>query len=71
MALKTEDNRELMQSRTLIKDCCAMRVDLLSSATVVDKAIKFIERNRGRGGVGLMPQNKEVVIDVPEELTHQ
>ena len=42
-ALKPEDNRELMQSRSLIKDCCTMRIDLLSSATVVDRAIKFIE----------------------------
>jgi len=28
-SLKTEDNRELMQSRSLIKECCAMRIDLL------------------------------------------
>ena len=32
--METEDNRELMQSRTLIKECCAMRIDLLSNATV-------------------------------------
>lgn len=29
-ALRPQDNRELMQSRTLIKDCCVMRIDLLS-----------------------------------------
>jgi len=54
----TEDARELMQSRALIKDCCAMRIDLLSSATVLDKAVKFVDRHRG-----LIPQNKQVVID--------
>ena len=32
--METEDNRELMQSRTLIKECCAMPIDLLSNATV-------------------------------------
>ena len=44
--LKTEDNRELMQSRTLIKECCAMRIDLLSTATVVDRAVKFVDRHK-------------------------
>jgi hypothetical protein len=57
-ALKPEDNRELMQSRSLIKDCCAMRIDLLSSATVVDRAVKFVDRHRD-----LIPQNNEVVVD--------
>lgn len=47
-----------MQSRLLIKDCCAMRIDLLSSATVVDRAVHFIDRLRG-----LTDQNKEVTID--------
>jgi hypothetical protein len=50
-----QDNRELMQSRTLIKDCCAMRIDLLSSAIFVDRAVKFADRHRERdkdsGGV--------------------
>ena len=44
--METEDNRELMQSRTLIKECCAMRIDLLSNATVVDRAVKFVDRNK-------------------------
>jgi hypothetical protein len=44
--LQPEDNRELMQSRTLIKECCAMRIDLLSSATVVDRAVKFVDRHK-------------------------
>ena len=44
-SLNPENNRELMQSRSLIKECCAMRIELLSNATVVDRAIKFLERN--------------------------
>jgi hypothetical protein len=59
-SLRTQDNRELMQARSLIKDCYAMRIDLLSNATVIDRAIKFVDRHRDRG---LTPQNKEVVID--------
>jgi hypothetical protein len=45
--LEPEDNRELMQSRTLIKDCRAMRIDLLPNATFVDIAIKFVDRYWG------------------------
>ena len=62
-----------MQSRTLIKDCCAMRLDLLSSATVVDRAVKFVDRHRNEDlGRGLISQNKELAIDdtaEPEQNT--
>ena len=67
-SLQTNDNRELMQSRTLIKDCCAMRIDLLTNATVVDKAVKFVENHR----IGNTHQNKEVTINdtaEPEQNT--
>jgi hypothetical protein len=37
-----------------------MKLDLLSSATVVDRAVKFVDRNRDRG---FMHQNGKVVID--------
>ena len=57
-ALKPQDNRELMQSRSLIKDCCAMRIDLLSNVTVIDRAVKFVDRHKG-----LTSQKKEVSID--------
>jgi len=54
------DKRERMQALSLAKECYAMKLDLLSSATVVDRAIKFVDRNRGRG---LTDQNEEVQID--------
>ena len=56
--LQPEDNRELMQSRTLIKECCAMRIDLLSNATVVERAVNFVDRHRG-----LVRDNKKLAID--------
>ena len=46
-----------MQTLTLAKDCYAMKLDLLSSATVIDKAVKFVERNKG-----LINQNEEATI---------
>ena len=35
-----------------------MKLELLSSATVVERAVKFVDRHRG-----LTVQNREVVID--------
>ena len=52
------DKREKMQALSLAKECYAMKLDLLSSATVVDRAVKFVDRNRG-----FMSHNKEVTID--------
>ncbi len=60
--LEPEDNRILIQSRTLIKECTAMKVELIASGTVVDRAIKFVERHRG-----LIPQNSKVLIDVSKD----
>lgn len=54
------DKREKMQALSLAKECYAMKLDLLSSATVVDRAVKFLDRNRDRG---FMPQNGKVITD--------
>ena len=40
------DKREKMQALSLAKECYAMKLDLLSSATVVERAVQFVERNR-------------------------
>lgn len=62
--LEPEDNRELIQSRVLIKDCCAMLIELVGSGTLIDKAVKFIQRQRDLGhGRGLDDQNNKVTID--------
>ena len=49
----------------LAKESYEMKLDLLSSATVVDRAIKFVDCNRGRG---FMSQNNEVTRDDTAEL---
>jgi hypothetical protein len=46
---------ERILALSLAKEYYAMNLDLLSSATVIDRAVKFVDRNRG-----LIPQNKEV-----------
>ena len=41
------DRKEKITAMILVKDCYQMKLDLLSSATVVDRAVKFVEKNRG------------------------
>jgi len=41
-AQNTEDKREKIQALSLAKDCYSMRLDLLTNATVVDDAIRFV-----------------------------
>ena len=36
------DRREKLQALSLAKDCYSMKLDLLTNATVVDDAIKFV-----------------------------
>jgi hypothetical protein len=61
--MKPADNRELMQSRNLIKDCCAMRMELIASSTVIDRAVRFVERIRVINlGRGTTQQNSEVRV---------
>ena len=38
----TEDNREKIHALSLAKDCYSMKLDLLTNATVVDDAIRFV-----------------------------
>ena len=42
------EKRERMQALSLAKECYAMKLDLLSSATVIDRAVKFVEDHRSQ-----------------------
>jgi len=41
-AINAEDKREKIQALSLAKECYAMKLDLLTNATVVDDAIRFV-----------------------------
>jgi Trp operon repressor len=41
-AQQTEDKREKVQALSLAKECYSMKLDLLTNATVVDDAIRFV-----------------------------
>jgi hypothetical protein len=42
---QTEDKREKIQALSLAKECYGMKLDLLTNATVVDDAIRFVAAN--------------------------
>jgi predicted transcriptional regulator len=42
-AQDTEDKREKIQALSLAKECYSMKLDLLTNATVVDDAIRFVD----------------------------
>jgi hypothetical protein len=41
-AQNTEDKREKIQALSLAKECYSMKLELLTNATVVDDAIRFV-----------------------------
>jgi hypothetical protein len=49
IAQNTEDKREKIQALSLAKECYSMRLDLLTNATVVDDAIRFVcDKSKGK-----------------------
>ena len=44
-AEQTEDKRENIQALSLAKECYSMKLDLLTNATVVDDAIRFVSEH--------------------------
>jgi hypothetical protein len=51
--------RDRLQAISVGMQAYNMKIDLLTNATVVERAVHFVDRNRG-----LMPQNDKVRIDV-------
>src|SRR5919198_3916066 len=48
-ANQTEDRREKIQALSLAKECYSMKLELLTNATVVDDAIRFVSEH-GKSG---------------------
>jgi hypothetical protein len=48
-AANTEDKREKIQALSLAKECYSMKLDLLTNATVVDDAIRFVSQKSQQG----------------------
>jgi hypothetical protein len=69
-AHSTEDKREKIQALSLSKECYSMKLDLLTNATVVDDAIRFVEkssRSRRNDDDNITQQNE----NDEEEITNK
>jgi hypothetical protein len=61
--LKPDNNRDLIQSRALIKECTVTKIEFIASGTVVDRAMKFVERHRPTVLPGSTNLSDKVSID--------
>ena len=58
---QTEDKREKIQALSLAKECYSMKMDLLTNATVVYDAIRFVSSNKFK--YGLRPSGDRDEVD--------
>jgi hypothetical protein len=60
-AANTEDKREKIQALSLAKECYSMKLDLLTNATVVDDAIRFVaEKSKDKDNAKSSSDNSNV-----------
>lgn len=62
----TNMERDKLQALSIAMQAYEMKLELLSSATVVERAVNFVNKHRDKVG-GLMPQSTELVIHGPTE----
>jgi hypothetical protein len=48
MEYNTADRRQKIQALSIAKECYSMKLDLLTNATVVDDAIRFVSSNKSK-----------------------
>jgi hypothetical protein len=53
----TEDKREKILALSLAKECYSMKLDLLTNATVVDDAIRFVSSNKSKDNLKSSSEN--------------
>jgi predicted transcriptional regulator len=68
-ANQTEDKREKIQALSLAKECYSMKLDLLTNATVVDDAIRFVSSNKFKDGLRPSSIRDKVDKEEAEEIT--
>ena len=66
-AQHTEDKREKIQALSLAKECYSMKLDLLTNATVVDDAIKFVsQKSKGKERLKLFSEDEKEESNEPD-----
>ena len=58
-ANSTEDKREKIQALSLAKECYSMKLELLTNATVVDDAIRFVSSKTKENLKSAIEDNRE------------
>jgi predicted transcriptional regulator len=58
---QTEDRREKIHALSLAKDCYSMKLDLLTNATVVDDAIRFVSSKQKEDKREISSEEQEVI----------
>ena len=68
---QTEDRREKIQALSLAKECYSMKLDLLTNATVVDDAIRFITSSNNQKEEEEGRQQRQQQQQISSEEQHQ
>ena len=61
-----EYKREKIQALSLAKDCYSMKLDLLTNATVVDDAIRFVSSNKSKDKLNSSSGNSDEESNEPD-----
>jgi predicted transcriptional regulator len=69
-AANTEDRREKIQALSLAKECYSMKMDLLTNATVIDNAIRFVSSNKFKDDPRSSGDNDEVDKEKSKEADY-
>jgi hypothetical protein len=69
-AQHTEDRREKIQALSLAKECYSMKLDLLTNATVVDDAIRFVSSNKLKDSLRSSGDNDGIDKEKSKEPDH-
>ena len=64
----TEYKREKIQALSLAKECYSMKMDLLTNATMVDDAIRFVSSNRSKDKETTEENEEEAAITTTIEV---
>src|SRR6187200_1122337 len=66
-AQSTEDKREKIQALSLAKECYSMKLDLLTNATVVDDAIRFVSSHKFKDK-GTTEENEKAELTMTNKI---
>ena len=54
----SQDRKDKLHALSLAKDCYSMKLELLTNATIVEDALKFVDRNKNNNNKQELSSNK-------------